>query len=214
VATKEHSFYGGAMVRMSQEHMDARRRQILDAARRCFARKGFHATSMHDLQTEAGLSTGAVYRYFSGKEGIIAAIASEALAEVTVSFEERGGTEPPDLDDLVDLVMSSLRPPLSPSQESVGLLVQIWGEALRSPSLAARLREVMGGVRALIGGVVARHQDGGRLPPGVPPEHVADALIALVDGFAVRRAVYGDADPAAFRDGLRALMAASPPRES
>ncbi|GAB2512967.1 TetR/AcrR family transcriptional regulator [Nocardiopsis aegyptia] len=194
---------------MSQERMDARRRQILDAGRRCFVRNGFHATSMQDLQSETGLSMGAVYRYFSGKEAIVAAIAAEALSEVAGAFEEGDGALPPGLEDFVDLVLSGGGPVMNATAESAGLLVQIWGEALRSPSLAARLREVMGGVRALIGALVARHQERGGLPAGVPPEHVADALIAVVDGFMVRRAVYGDADPAAFRDGLRALMAAS-----
>jgi TetR/AcrR family transcriptional regulator, transcriptional repressor of aconitase len=70
------------MPSVSQEHLDARRRQILDAARRCFVRNGFHATSMQDVLAEANLSAGAVYRYFRGKDEIIAAIAGEALAEM------------------------------------------------------------------------------------------------------------------------------------
>jgi AcrR family transcriptional regulator len=70
------------MPRVSQAHLDARRRQILDAARRCFVRNGFHATSMQDVLAEANLSAGAVYRYFRGKDEIIAAIAGEVVAEV------------------------------------------------------------------------------------------------------------------------------------
>ncbi len=44
------------MPKVTQQHMDARREQILDAARRCFLRDGFHSTSMQDLFAEAGLS--------------------------------------------------------------------------------------------------------------------------------------------------------------
>ncbi|MGW9069182.1 helix-turn-helix domain-containing protein, partial [Streptomyces yangpuensis] len=54
------------MARVSQAHLDARRRQILDGATRCFTRNGFHATSMQDVLKEVDLSAGAVYRYFSG----------------------------------------------------------------------------------------------------------------------------------------------------
>lgn len=68
------------MARVSQEHLDARRRQILDGAARCFARDGFHATSMQDVLKEVGLSAGAVYRYFTGKEDLIAAIAGRRSA--------------------------------------------------------------------------------------------------------------------------------------
>lgn len=196
------------MARMPKEHLEARRRQILDAARRCFLRNGFHATSMQDVLAEAELSAGAVYRYFKSKDDIIAATASEALAEVALAFEADDAT-PPDLDDIVDLVLGVGRPPLSGSRESAQLLVQVWSEALRSPSLCAKLKEVMQEARNVVGGLVARHQRRGLLPADVPAEHVADVLVALVDGFMVSRAVYGHADPAAFRSGLKALMSAS-----
>ena len=48
------------MARVSQEHLDARRRQILEGAARCFARDGFHSTTMQDILRETGLSAGAV----------------------------------------------------------------------------------------------------------------------------------------------------------
>jgi AcrR family transcriptional regulator len=85
------------MPRRPQEHLDARRRQILDAARRCFVRDGFHATSMQDVLAEAELSVGAVYRYFKGKDDIIAAIVAEALAEVATTFDpdDPGSAAPP-----------------------------------------------------------------------------------------------------------------------
>ncbi|MEV0161964.1 TetR/AcrR family transcriptional regulator [Nonomuraea fuscirosea] len=196
------------MARMPKEHLEARRRQILDAARRCFLRNGFHATSMQDVLAEAELSAGAVYRYFKSKDDIIAATAAEALAEVASAFEADDGTRPPDLDNIVDLVLGVERPPLSGSQESAQLLVQVWSEALRSPSLCTALKEVMAEARGVVGGLVARHQQRGLLPADIPAEHVADVLMALVDGFLVRRAVYGHADSAAFRNGMRALMSA------
>jgi AcrR family transcriptional regulator len=194
------------MARMPKEHLEARRRQILDAARRCFIRNGFHATSMQDVLTEAALSAGAVYRYFESKDDIIAAIAAEALAEVASAFEAHDTTGPPDLDNIVDLVLGVERPPLSGSRESAQLLVQVWSEALRSPSLSAKLKEVMAQASGVVGALVAQHQQRGLLPADVPAEHVADVLIALIDGFLVRRAVYGHADSAAFRNGMRALM--------
>jgi AcrR family transcriptional regulator len=196
---------------MPQEHLDARRRQILDAARRCFIRNGFHATSMQDVFAEAELSVGAVYRYFKGKDDIIAAIAAEALADVAAAFDARDSDELPHLDDIVDLVLQVEKPPLAGSPESARLLVQIWAEALRSPALAAQLAEVMAGTRTVVGRLVAQHQERGLLPAEVPAEQVASVLIAFVDGFMIQRAVHGNADPAAFRNGLRALMSGPHP---
>ena len=62
---------------MSEAHVQARREQILDAALRSFGRNGFHATTMQDVATEAGLSPGALYRYFPGKTDLVAALAKQ-----------------------------------------------------------------------------------------------------------------------------------------
>ena len=59
------------MPKVTEEHLEARRTQILDAALACFSRNGFHQTTMHDICSEAGLSPGAVYRYFDSKEAMI-----------------------------------------------------------------------------------------------------------------------------------------------
>jgi AcrR family transcriptional regulator len=59
------------MPKVTEEHRQARREQILEAALNCFARNGFHQTSMRDICKEAGLSAGAVYLHFSSKEDII-----------------------------------------------------------------------------------------------------------------------------------------------
>ena len=61
------------MPKVSDAHLEARRKQILDASSACFARQGFHQTTMQDIRPEAALSPGAVYRYFASKEEITAA---------------------------------------------------------------------------------------------------------------------------------------------
>ena len=199
------------MARVSQEYLDARRRHILDAARRCFIRNGFHATSVQDILAEAELSVGAMYRYFKGKDDIIAAIVAEALSEVARTFDGADFEDPPPLDDIVDLVLNVEKPPLADTPESAQLLVQIWSEAVRSPALAAQLSDVMAESRAVIGRLVAQHQRRGLIPDDTPAEDVARVLIALIDGFMVQSAMRGEADPAAFRAGLRALMSARSP---
>jgi hypothetical protein len=55
------------MPRVSQQYRDARRRELLEAAGRCFAENGFLSTSMQDLFEASGLSAGLVYRYFRSK---------------------------------------------------------------------------------------------------------------------------------------------------
>lgn len=59
------------MPKISQEHRDSRRNQILEAAWRCFYRAGLHETTMQEIIRASGLSAGAVYLYFPSKEDII-----------------------------------------------------------------------------------------------------------------------------------------------
>ena len=68
------------MPKVTEAHRAARRRQVLDAAAACFARQGFHRTTMRDIVSEADLSPGAVYGYFASKADIIEAIAAERHA--------------------------------------------------------------------------------------------------------------------------------------
>jgi AcrR family transcriptional regulator len=69
------------MPRLSQHDLEARRRQIREAANRCFARKGVQATTMREIFAEAGLSAGAVYNYFKTKEELIEAGIIESTKE-------------------------------------------------------------------------------------------------------------------------------------
>jgi len=59
--------------KVSEEHKQARREQIINAAIDCFIRNGIHKTSMRDICQESGLSVGAVYLHFKSKEEIIEA---------------------------------------------------------------------------------------------------------------------------------------------
>ncbi|MEU0946747.1 TetR/AcrR family transcriptional regulator [Streptomyces canus] len=200
------------MARVSQAHLDARRRQILDGAAVCFARNGFHATSMQDVLKEVDLSAGAVYRYFSGKEELIAAIVEEVLGQVHEGFEEAERCSPPPPPDL--LVASVLSRVLA-TKESVTvdgrpafprLVVQVWTETLRNEELAALLREGYGAVRETWTRIAGAYQDAGTMRSDVPPEHVARTMMAAAMGFLAQQALFGPTPAEVLGDGLRALM--------
>ncbi|PAZ12855.1 TetR family transcriptional regulator [Streptomyces sp. SA15] len=200
------------MARVTQAHLDARRRQILDAAALCFARNGFHATSMQDVLKEADLSAGAVYRYFSGKEELITAIVSEVLGGVRAAFEEAAGQSPPPPPDrLVAAVLSrtlALREGLTLDGAPAfpRLVVQVWSEIPRNAELAAVLGEGYSAVRAAWGRIVEGYQEAGTMRSDVPPDHVARTMIAAVLGFIAQQSLFGPAPVEVLRDGLRALM--------
>jgi AcrR family transcriptional regulator len=195
------------MARVSPAHLAARRQQILDAARRCFIRNGFHATSMQDVLGEADLSAGAVYRYFKSKDDIIVAIATDTLGTITSAFATLAEIEPPlPLDEAFGGIFVTLED-LQRATGVGGLAVQVWGEALRSPALAERVRQNFGLILwEVLTRFVAVYQRHGLLPSDVPAEHIARTLGALVPGFVVQYTLLGDVDAAMFRNGLRALL--------
>ncbi|MGQ5227628.1 TetR/AcrR family transcriptional regulator [Streptomyces sp. MN3] len=200
------------MARVSQEHLDARRRQILDGAAVCFARNGFHATSMQDVLKEVDLSAGAVYRYFSGKEELIAAIASEVLETVRGTLEQAARESPPPTPDvLVPRALATMRE-LRPATLDTGewlfprLMIQVWTESTRNPRLTAVLADGYAKIRSAWGGMAQNYKDAGLLPEDADVDAMARAMIALVQGFAAQMALFGDIPPQALADGTRALM--------
>ncbi|CAL9645216.1 putative HTH-type transcriptional regulator YfiR [Streptomyces sp. enrichment culture] len=205
------------MARVSQEHLDARRRQILDGAALCFARNGFHATSMQDVLKEVDLSAGAVYRYFRGKDELIAAIVAEVLGEVRAAFEEATRQSPPPPPDaLVASVLGhtlEARGHLSVDGEPAfpRLIVTVWTEVVRNEELADVLREGYGAVRAAWTEVVEAYQEAGMMRADLPADDVARTMIATVQGFVVQQSLFGPVPVEVLRNGLRALTSMGQP---
>ena len=189
------------MPKVTQQHRDARREQILAAARRCFLRDGFHATSMQDLFAEAGLSSGAVYSYFASKDDVIVAIAEENMRGVTemirnVATQHPGRPVGAVLADIMDMVHAR------DAQDGLGkLTVIVWSEALRNPSLAARFTDMVTQIRASLAEVI--EQSSQNPPAGVPADILAATLVCLVPGYLLQLAILGpgavDGVPAAVR---------------
>ncbi|GAA2528484.1 MULTISPECIES: TetR/AcrR family transcriptional regulator [Streptomyces] len=200
------------MARVSQEHLDARRRQILDGAASCFARNGFHATSMQDVLKEVDLSAGAVYRYFSGKEELIAAIVTEVLDTVRGIFERAAQESPPPTPDvLIPRALARMREQRPATLEGgewmfPRLMIQVWTETTRSPELAVVLGDGYRNVRTAWGEIVESYKDAGLMPADADADAMARTMIALVQGFAAQMALFGGISEQTLGDGLRALM--------
>ncbi|MGV9505551.1 TetR/AcrR family transcriptional regulator [Streptomyces tendae] len=200
------------MARVSQAHLDARRRQILDGAARCFARNGFHATSMQDVLREAGLSAGAVYRYFRSKEEIIGAIGRECFTTVRAAFEDASlETPPPPPDVIVGRALQQVYEgpagfTQGDGQSFARLILQVWSETLRNDELAAILRDGFGHLREGWTALVESYQQAGLVRDDIPADHMARTLIGTVQGFIAQQALFGEVDVEVLRNGLRGVM--------
>ncbi|GAA3048871.1 transcriptional regulator, TetR family [Actinokineospora globicatena] len=75
---------------MSQDHLDARRRQILDGARSCFARHGYEGATVRRLEEATGLSRGAIFHHFRDKESLFLALAEDDVLRMTEVVAAQG----------------------------------------------------------------------------------------------------------------------------
>jgi AcrR family transcriptional regulator len=195
------------MPRVSQEHRDQRREQILNAATRCMAREGFHRTSMATIIAESGLSAGAIYGYFKSKNEIIAAIAHRAVQHVRATFVPfLEAPEPVPLSDVVATVLDQVTAFQESGAVDVGrIAVQAWSEALRDESVREIVGERYREVRRDLAEITARAQSAGYVDPEADPAVVAQVVYSLFPGFIMQRLVLGDVDPKAWGDALRGL---------
>lgn len=89
-----------------------KRRQILDAAVRVFARQGFHATRVSDIADEAGVAYGLVYHYFRSKEEVLNELFVERWSLLLSAIEEAdraGGTHRARLAAVASFIIDSYR---------------------------------------------------------------------------------------------------------
>jgi TetR/AcrR family transcriptional regulator, transcriptional repressor of aconitase len=176
------------MPKVTQSHRDARRTQILDAAMICFARAGFHRTTMQDIVQQAELSPGAIYLYFSSKEEIIVALADERHhSEQKVIAQTCEGNE---TQTALKLLGQEFLGKLQTSEQRMRrrLGIQIWAEALSSDRLLALMRRGVDEPRKLLSEMIRSAQCRGDFPATLDPDALARIMIALFHGFVLQQA--------------------------
>jgi TetR/AcrR family transcriptional regulator, transcriptional repressor of aconitase len=179
------------MPRVSQQHRDERREQILAAARRCFLRDGFHATSMQDLFAESGLSAGAVYGYFASKDDVIVAIAEENFQGIVEMIRTVATTQPDQsIGETIAAIFEIVR--TRHLQDGLaGLAVLVWAEALRNDELRERFTALLHELRSDLTKVVRARQRSGDITSDVDASAIAALLISTVPGYIVQLALLG-----------------------
>jgi AcrR family transcriptional regulator len=173
------------MPRLAPAQLEERRTRILDAAERCFAREGFHRTTMQHICAETGYSPGALYRYFDSKEALIAGLCERDRAMVETGF--RMVEEAPDVRAAFE-ALGRWHLVEEPREKAV-VAVAIWAEATRSPDIAAICESFDADMRDHMGRVLVawRAQRGWTVP--VDMSAITSLFLTLADGLYKRRAL-------------------------
>ncbi|WP_158862280.1 TetR/AcrR family transcriptional regulator [Leifsonia sp. AG29] len=198
------------MPRRSEQYKDRQRDEILDAARRCFLRNGFHRTSTRDVIAETGRSAGAVYRYFPSKDDMILAIATQNLQDVArllkAATEAGGpGAEP-------GAIMAAFLDQIARQHSDDHLAevaVMVWSEALRNPELGRRLREANDFMLRELAASVRQRRTSDALDV-LSPEQTAQVLLATLPGYLLTLALLDPSAPSYFPDVVRHLWPDAP----
>jgi len=200
------------MPKVTKEHGEARRRQIVDAAYQCFARKGFHQTTMRDIYEQAGLSPGAVYHYFAGKDEIIeASFDLDYRRSVDLFDVARRGDDPlKALNDLIEFFFRGLAAAATLGAGRVN--VQGWGEALVNPRLLETVRRVFGSYIGALMPVVSRAQAAGQIDSSLDPLSVSQLLLSLYYGLELQKAIDPGLDVDKYTTAAKALLRSATPQ--
>jgi len=202
------------MPRITDERREARREQILEAARACLQEHGLEAVSMEMIIARSGLSTGAVYGYFKGKDDIINAVVTDGTAAMgRLLVPILTDPEPPPLPQFAGQLLRAIEDfGLDKPGGIDRLLVSLhgWSHSQSDPGLKAATRTAYRRQRELFAETVRRWQAAGKFDPDADPGGVAELLQSIILGFVAQRALAGDADAQAHARALDVLTRRCP----
>ncbi|MDP6823521.1 MAG: TetR/AcrR family transcriptional regulator [Dehalococcoidia bacterium] len=191
---------------MTEAHIEARRNQIIEAARACFLERGFHATKIQDIAKVAGLSTGAPYRYFESKDDIVAAMCSEALDRHRRRFGtlDLAATSRSIFEELSTVYLAAAHEP--GAKDTARLTLQVWEESTHSDNTGEALRADFNLIQTHVAEIVKQAQARGEIDNNLDPPSVAQTMVSLVLGLIVQRAAGVAVEVDKYEEATRSLV--------
>ena len=175
---------------------EEKRRQILDAAVRVFARKGFHTSRVGDIAEEAGVAHGLLYHYFSSKDEVLETVFRDNWGVLLERIRAVEDGDEPASEQLRHVAVILLRTWLH-TPDVVRVLVR---EIARSPEVQDRIGELVKPVES-IRSIIERGQEAGEFRADLDPAVAAVVFYGAIDevltGWVLGQMPGGDAEVAA-----------------
>jgi AcrR family transcriptional regulator len=163
----------------------AARDELLSAALRVFARRGYRAAGVDEIATEAGYSKGALYWHFSGKAEVLDALLEERVDKPMREKVAQLASAPPEQDMSIEASRTFGRQ-VAEQRDALLLEREYWSLAIRDPELRARYAARQAELRQELAVAMearARHLGGPALP--MPAEDVARIVMGIIGGLTV-----------------------------
>jgi len=164
------------------ERRDQQAQRILEAAKACFVRSGFQGASMQQICAEAGMSPGALYRYFPSKEAIVEAICEadrQQDTECFISLLEN----PSVVDGLVGAAVAHMRH--VHDSGNARLFAEIRAESMRNEAIRETCNRCKAPVHELIGSQLQGAIERGEIDPQVDLGTLLASIMAIGEGLAL-----------------------------
>ena len=190
------------MPKLTAEQQNSRRQRIVDAAEQCFARNGFHRTTMQDICREAGISSGALYVYFDSKEALIEALTERDRKQFLGHFAAAGDGE--DFTAVMEHLFQVCI--VDQPRHKSALCIEIGAESTRNPAIAATMGRFDESLRASLGLLLEDALAKGRIAPLTSIDQALTSMMVVADGVFWRRAVDPNFDAAAIAPIITAMM--------
>jgi len=184
------------MAKVSDAHLEARKRSIVVAACEVFSRKGVESATMAEIAAEAGLSPGALYRYFENKEQL----ANSCMSENAADLEEQWQRIPADSSDALREFHELSRKTfgtLNDPEERTHTLLMLEHTVMGVRQGGEELEELRAGPQKVVEGIRQRLQlakEAGQLPRGLDPKLAAGALYSFYLGARMSKAIEPEID--------------------
>jgi AcrR family transcriptional regulator len=157
-----------------------RKAQIVEAARRVFAERGFHSTKMSDIAQLAGVSQGTLYHYFGSKDDLFLALLStwdERLEGVVKGLPDSPTTASEKLWMMNQVGLAFLRE----DEELLPVIIEFWAYALRNPEAAASFRSLFETMQRSCAAIVEEGIANGEFKP-VDVQTLSALPLTVLDG--------------------------------
>lgn len=187
------------------EKREAQINRILEAARTCFVQSGFRGASMHDICREAGMSPGALYRYFPSKEALIEAIAERDRVNDLRNLAQIGAG-PTLIDGFVNSVMNHFK---DHHARGMGpLFTEIRAESMRNETVAACCQKTEGEFIKIFNAFLSQAKASGQIQPVAEINAIVPMMMAIGEGMMLSDVIGQGVNPVEVEKILRAMAEA------
>lgn len=174
-------------------HEEARRAQILQAARTCIVALGYERVTVRDVAKEAGVSTGTLVHYFGDKESVLEAALLAKVQETGIAFRAALTGAQSAWEKIERLVTASV-PETDEVRDEWRLWLTFWGEVTRNERLRTMSKKQHQRWTRFLARIIAEGSASGEFA-AVDPEITAIQMAALIDGLAIQTTLQNPALP-------------------